>query len=309
MDSDTQSKFIPNSFQMVNAYVDHAMQYLTGDEFKVLIFTVRHIMGWQERIATRRAHISLSTYANGYAGMGGVGLSREKIVSALRELEAYKFLKRVKAKDGTYHKGTLWELCFNPDLIALEQRAAAKLDTNRKRIAKARKARASAIGLTDKTSLDTQTDIGLDTQTDIGLTDKTESNPLSKTTFKFAPAKADAMQSPVNDAKDDKPKRQRKRDTLFDAISLHLYGIPEGQAITDGSRIGKTKKVFTAHNVTAEEVPLFWAWMRRTHPKIEELKDPPKVEEYLIKWMAQRKAKASQSGGGQYLREYGGGDV
>lgn len=252
------SKFIPNSFQMPNAYVDLAMQYLTGDEFKVLVYTVRHIMGWQHRVIARRAHISLSTYVSGYAGMGGTGLSRQKVVNALKELETYGFLKRV-SEGAEYHKGTLWELSFTPNTTALETRTASKLDVNRTRTAKARKTKwAKRIGLTDNTSIDTQTDIGLSVNTDIGLSVNTQintdSNPVSNTSF--APTDVDASQPAEKPSS--KPKTPTPQQAMFEAICKAFKYDVERITKSEKGRIGKVAAELVSAGYAPLHVPIIY---------------------------------------------------
>lgn len=252
------SKFIPNSFQMPNAYVDLAMQYLTGDEFKVLVFTVRHIMGWQERVSSRKAHISLTTYENGYAGMGGTGLSRQKVVNALKELETYGFLRRV-SEGAEYHKGTLWELSFTPNTTALKTRTASKLDVNRTRTDKARKTKATKrIGLTDNTSIDTQTDIGLTDNTDIGLTDNTQSNalPNALSNPSFAPANADATQPAEKPSA--KPKTPTPQQAMFDAICQAFKYDLTRITKSEKGRIGKVAAELVGAGYAPLHVPIIY---------------------------------------------------
>lgn len=132
---------------------------------------------------------------------------------------------------------------------------------------------------------------------------------LHNTDTTCAPAKADAQRSSTDDSvKANKPKKERARNPLFDATAQHLFGIPEGATVTQGARIGKVVTVCKAHGVVADDVPAFVAWYKREYPNVSVPRDAGKLEEHLIKWQAQRKAKASQNGG-QYLREYGGGDV
>jgi len=54
------SNYIPNSFQTPNVLVDEIMPLLTPQEWLVLSFATRHILGWHDRIHERRAPISLS---------------------------------------------------------------------------------------------------------------------------------------------------------------------------------------------------------------------------------------------------------
>lgn len=62
------TKLIPNSFQQHNYYTDVLHQFLTGEEVKVLDKAIREILGWSDRISTRRAPISLSTFTDGKPG-------------------------------------------------------------------------------------------------------------------------------------------------------------------------------------------------------------------------------------------------
>ena len=57
------SNFVPNSFQIPNIYIDHVIPYLTSEEWRVLSFAIRHILGWQDKIADRQAYISLSRFS------------------------------------------------------------------------------------------------------------------------------------------------------------------------------------------------------------------------------------------------------
>jgi len=117
---------LPNSFQYPNVYVDRAMAYLTEPELRVLMFTVRHIFGWQDRIDARTAKISLSMYEKGYVsknGMafGGCGLSRPSIVKALNSLVELGFLERFGSPTAS---GQNWRIpTSEPRWQILESRA------------------------------------------------------------------------------------------------------------------------------------------------------------------------------------------
>ncbi len=91
---------IPNSYQSMNWFVDDLMEYLSGEEYKCLSFAVRHIYGWHDRIAGRQAHISLSTFEDGFtttAGkhFGGTGLSRPTVIKSLDNLCQIGVLSKV----------------------------------------------------------------------------------------------------------------------------------------------------------------------------------------------------------------------
>ena len=98
---------IPNSFQVPNVYIDRLMPLLTDSEFRVLMFAVRHILGWQDTIGGRAARLSLSAFEHGYRGSNGVGMGRAAIVKALEGLEHFGVLRRVGEPTRC---GQMWEL-------------------------------------------------------------------------------------------------------------------------------------------------------------------------------------------------------
>lgn len=127
-DQKNRSRIIANSFQTPNAHVDDVMRYLTGDEYKVLNFAVRHIMGWQDSIQTRQSCMSLSMFEKGFVTkkgheFGGVGLSRKTIVKVLITLVEYRLLVKVGKPS---NKGQMYSVGEDPDFDALEARDASK---------------------------------------------------------------------------------------------------------------------------------------------------------------------------------------
>jgi hypothetical protein len=186
------SSIIPNTFQTPNAHVDRAMQYLSGDEYKVLNFAVRHIYGWHDSAAERKAAISLTTFEKGYttkngSHYGGVGLGRKTVVDLLEQLTKYGLLVRIGEAT---QKGQVWQIGETPDWDGLIQRANDKKIHNTARIQKARSSRAG--GLSDNTSvvplttgLSDNTTGRVVAQTAGGLSDNTHintySNPSSNT--------------------------------------------------------------------------------------------------------------------------------
>lgn len=137
------TKIIPNSFQSPNAYVDTAMELLTGEEYKCLSFAARHILGWQDKINSREGVISLSMFEHGYEDAsgthyGGTGITRAAIQTALEQLVTFKLL--LKLGDPT-PDGQRWQLGDAPDFDGLKQRRDQQVEAARLRTAKATAAR------------------------------------------------------------------------------------------------------------------------------------------------------------------------
>jgi hypothetical protein len=105
----TENVCIPNSFQTPNVVVDRLMGLLTPSETIVLIFTVRHVLGWRDKIEDQSGYISLTMYEQGFTSsngqmFGGCGLSRTAVVAALRILVQYGVLRKIgEAKNKGQH--------------------------------------------------------------------------------------------------------------------------------------------------------------------------------------------------------------
>jgi hypothetical protein len=141
-----QSSFVPNSFQTPNAYVDEVMPYLTGEEFKVLTYAVRRILGFQKR----QDRISISQFTDGtHSKDGGVldkgtGLSIGTVKTCLKSLVDFGLMVRLDENDAKANEGVLWALQWDGSKVnwmALEDRYAKKQETGKKRISKARSVR------------------------------------------------------------------------------------------------------------------------------------------------------------------------
>lgn len=131
-----KNEFIPNSFQVPNILVDRVMPLLKPEEYVALSFAVRHILGWEDKIARRRARISLSMFQQ-------CGLPVNTLRTALDELDRFRILRRIGPPT---QDGQLWELAFDdPDIDweGLEQRKQRKSDVEKKRTQAARQARAA----------------------------------------------------------------------------------------------------------------------------------------------------------------------
>lgn len=73
------------------------MYLLEPTEWKVLSMIIRHVLGWQDKIASRTGAVSLSVLQNGFttksgARFYGTGLSRATIVRALSMLVAFRIV-------------------------------------------------------------------------------------------------------------------------------------------------------------------------------------------------------------------------
>jgi hypothetical protein len=139
----TDARFVPNSFQTPNIHVDAVMELVTGDEYKVLDFATRHILGWRENISSREADISLSRFEKGFVDKsgqryGGCGLSRPALVTILDDLVRFGLLVKVGKPGKT---GQRWRLGDSPDWAALESRRNLKKTANQKRTSEARQKR------------------------------------------------------------------------------------------------------------------------------------------------------------------------
>lgn len=138
------SEFIPNSFQTPNMYIDRYMSYLTDAEFRVLIYTVRRIFGFQKR----QDSISLSQYTNGISNAygehldGGCGVnSRETVRKALESLIGFNLIIRVARNNPLLNAGDTYSLQLDSsqvDMLALERREENRKSKARERTLKAR---------------------------------------------------------------------------------------------------------------------------------------------------------------------------
>ena len=179
-----KSRFIPNTFQCFNDYVDLMQELLTPEEFACLIFATRHILGWQDRISVRRARISLTMFEHGFTTesgtrYGGTGLSRAAIIKATDELDRAKLLVKVGKPTAD---GQEYELGEDGDLRLLEDRRAAKLGKALERTAKARAKAAETRAAKQVVSPTNQSAVsGTDQQRSVGLTDSGQSDRLNQT--------------------------------------------------------------------------------------------------------------------------------
>lgn len=140
------SKVIPNTFMCFNVYIDRAMHQLTDSELRVLLFATRHILGWQDKIASRRGCISLSMFTGGFTTVNddgtvteyaGCGLGEIAVRAACNALCEFGFL--VKVGEPT-QKGQEWRLGETPNWKVLEARTAEREHKRKQQVEKATQA-------------------------------------------------------------------------------------------------------------------------------------------------------------------------
>ncbi len=127
MPNETPNGCIPNSFQCPNLYVDRLMGLLTSDEFKVLCYAVRRILGFgkrQDRIALRQ----FCEGTRGAAGLPhdlGTGLNERTVRQVLGSLEGFGILPRLAENDPRKNAGAEYGLEMDEgriDWSALDRR-------------------------------------------------------------------------------------------------------------------------------------------------------------------------------------------
>jgi hypothetical protein len=137
------SDFIPNSFQTPNTYVDRFMAFLTPEEFKVLVYMVRRILGFHKH----QDQISLNQFSTGIEDQRGqrldwgTGLSKPAIMRALDSLIDFGLVIELAPGNARTHDGAVFALQLDSDkvnLAALRKRVEERRERDRERTEKAR---------------------------------------------------------------------------------------------------------------------------------------------------------------------------
>lgn len=154
--SGVKSTFVPNSFQTPNGYVDDLMPFLTGEEYKVLIYATRRILGFQKR----QDRISLSQFTDGTKSIkdgrtldNGTGLGKETVIKCLANLVRFGLMVKEADNDPKTNEGTLWSLQWDENLVnwtAIREQVEKRSKTNLNRMQKARSVGLTAVGGTDR---------------------------------------------------------------------------------------------------------------------------------------------------------------
>ena len=109
------SKFIPNSFQIPNAFVDEVMFALSGNAVKAYLLVARKTTGWQKE----SDFISIEQFKQ------FTGINRDKtIYEILKELEEVGLIRTVKTA------GRTTEFYLVKDLPNVENKPVAKSATS-----------------------------------------------------------------------------------------------------------------------------------------------------------------------------------
>jgi hypothetical protein len=200
---------LPNTFQTPNFLVDQLMFYLTSPETVVLLYAIRQILGYQDKIEMRRARISLSRFAH-------CGLGQQAIRSAIKGLGEYKILEAVGEPT---EDGQMYELQQNEDEIdwdGLTKRREEKETQQSSRTSKATSASLEARGITS----DDRGNVGRNTPPTSDVTGGVTSDVDNKTNPINPPSNpkdsgAEAPSAP-------KGKKTHERDTRLDHPAILL---------------------------------------------------------------------------------------
>lgn len=134
--------FIPNAYQTPNAWVDKLMYLLSPEEWKVLSYFARRILGFNKR-ADR---LSYSQVMDGYSNKDGVrldhgtGLGLGAVTRAIKTLTGYGLLTLDTESAGD-NRGPLYSIQMDSDLVDLPgliRRRQEKEQRERERMYKAR---------------------------------------------------------------------------------------------------------------------------------------------------------------------------
>ena len=122
-----ENDFIPNSFQTPNFVIDEVMHLLSGAEFKVYMFAIRHVYGWRNEIKRGYSNMSYSMIRFGYEAstgtqFNGTGLGQKAVAKAIDALTKYRLLIKVETDDMST-KGQAYAIGTSPDIAGLQKRA------------------------------------------------------------------------------------------------------------------------------------------------------------------------------------------
>lgn len=250
---------VPGWFQTGNFVVDDLMHLLTGSEYKVYMFAVRHIYGWQDKVERGYANISLSMFEDGFSRFGGVGLSRPTITSALDQLVEYRLLVKI-GKAG--NKGQAWSIGKDIDIDGLIERNINK-------------------GKGSKESLP------------VKEFNQNQLNDLTATSKESLPNQTQDQKqdkhAPDGDA--------RPRDLVFDWLAVNMYNLNlDTISKSYGGRIAKTKRTLSeihrnnGTQLTPAHLDKFKSWWAREYSGLTMPRDAVKLSEYYLEFYGSHKA-------------------
>jgi hypothetical protein len=262
----SKSTFVPNSFQTPNGYVDLVMPYLTGEEYKVLSYATRRILGFQKR----QDRIALSQFTDGTKSKDGevldrgTGLSVGTVKDCLKSLVGFGLMMKLDDNDPKTNEGNLWGLQWDATKVnwqALEERYNKKQEADRRRIAKARSMRQTQVvpqtpGSGTEPTPGSPTDPPPTSGTETQKTDEIQGNPVAVLSpeeiaraNRFVEGMLELSQSPG-----------LKREARIDSILSYLGGKLHINAET---KRWKTfaKWVDERQQIHKEKVDVFVTWL------------------------------------------------
>lgn len=297
----SHNKYILNSFQTPNTLVDDLMHLLDGNECKILLFTIRHIYGWQDKIKRGKAHISLTMYEKGFSGMHGVGLSRPTIINIINELVKYRLL--VKVGKAT-NRGQAFSIGIDPDIDGLIARQTEKYNKDKQRLTIVKNSGKATLPVKP---LNYNQLSDLTTGGKATLPKQTQDKTQDKTQYMSSTSDDDGINHSTrieNHAQEDtKPKdKPRKRDDVFDIIASEIFNISTGMITkSNGGRIAKCKKALQEiHDLnntelTAGHLRYFMKWYSKSYQDQILPKAHNKLAEYYTEFYSWAKTQTSSS--------------
>ncbi len=241
---------IPNSWQTPNDFMDKYNPYLTSEEWRVLSYACRHILGWHDYVNSRMRRMSLSFFENGYGPYPGCGLKRAAIIRALDSLAQFGLLAKVGKPT---QEGQMWKLPLLESEIDLEGLQARQAEKTQKAVSRTNHARQvkAAVSPTNHQQLVPLTTM----QGAGGMSDKlNQSHKIQSQESK--PKDSPTPSGAGSDMLGAKPADSPKGEKPFEAMSegekvgalIKVYIDGNGILVPKTPRIGKNGKPVTTGN-------------------------------------------------------------
>jgi hypothetical protein len=231
------SKIIPNSFQYPNYYSDELMYLLSGDEQKILLYTVRRIIGFHKD----KDNISLTQYSDGITTRSGqqldygTGLNRPAVISAIEMLTTCRIITEIK--EGHSQDGKCYSLQLDSnkiDLQPLKDRQAKRHQVGQQRTEKARATARAVVSPTDQQAV-SPTDQQVVSPTDQQVVSPTDQQVVSPTDQQVVSPTDQQVVSPTDphvlfSRNTEETKGERQPPPVLDvsAIWQEVFGEPLG---------------------------------------------------------------------------------
>jgi hypothetical protein len=141
--ADTHSRFMPNTFQLPNVYIDVLLPLLTSEEWRVLCYLARRIFGFDKD----SDRVSLSQFEKGIVTRtgtrldSGCGLGHTAISRALAGLIYFGLVLELEPANRQTNTAALYGLQLEPaqmDMQGLHDRKTAGQNKAQQRTAQAR---------------------------------------------------------------------------------------------------------------------------------------------------------------------------